>query len=317
MASAATEREENVLIESGPCSAIVLPHYGGKIASLRFQGHELLQSPLAPIAPRTHDLPFDVSDASGWDECLPSVAACTVKTGTGPIQIPDHGDLWRVPWSITRRDAQSVALTASCFSLPLQLARKLSFAETEKGARLSLDYKLTNTGDKPVPWSWAAHPLFTAALGDRIVLPDSVHTLRLEGSGGNRLGSSGDEKQWPIAEQSDGTNTDLSWVAAADSGFADKLFAGPMNGDAGWCALERPSAGLRIKVSFDPSATPYIGLWICYGGWPERPGPKQVCVALEPGTAPVDSLSLTGPWTRTLAPGESAIWPMYVDLETL
>src|SRR6185437_1192548 len=147
----------------------------------------------------------------------------------------------------------------------------------------------------------------------RIVLPDSVHTLRLEGSGDNRLGSTGDEKQWPIAEQTDGSDTDLSWVAAPDSGIGDKLFAGPMNSDAGWCALERPSAGLRIRVSFDPNATPYIGLWICCGGWPERPGPNQVCVALEPSTAPVDSLAATGPWSRTLAPGESAVWPMHVD----
>jgi galactose mutarotase-like enzyme len=317
MASAATELEENVLIESGSCSAIVLPHYGGKIASLRFQGHELLQAPLAPIAARTHDLPFEVSDASGWDECLPSVTACTVKTASGPAHVPDHGDLWRVPWTVTGRDAHSLALTSSCFSLPLQLARKISLAETADGVRLSLDYKLTNTGDKSIPWSWAAHPLFTAALGDRIVLPDSVHTLRLEDSGGNRLGSNGDEKQWPIAEQTDGAKTDLSWVAAADSGIADKLFAGPMHSDAGWCALERPSAGLRIKVTFEPNATPYIGLWICYGGWPERPGLKQVCVALEPATAPVDSLAITGPWTQTLAPGESTVWPMHVHLEPL
>ena len=37
-------------------------------------------------------------DASGWDECLPSVAACTVKTAGCRLDIPDHGDLWRVAW---------------------------------------------------------------------------------------------------------------------------------------------------------------------------------------------------------------------------
>lgn len=316
-ARSAGEEKENVLIESGSCSAIILPNFGGKIASLRFAGQELLQSPLAPISSRTRDMSFDAGDASGWDECLPSVAPCAVNTPSGPAHIPDHGDLWRVPWTVTDRDEHSIALTASCFSLPLTLQRSLSLTQTEKGVRLSLQYRLTNTGDKAVPWSWAAHPLFTAALGDRIVLPDSVHTLRLEGSGGNRLGSNGDEKQWPIAEQSDGTDTDLSWVSAPDSGVGDKLFAGPMKHDAGWCALERPSAGLRIKVGFDPDATPYIGLWICYGGWPERPGIKQVCVALEPSTAPVDSLAVVGPWSRNLAPGESTVWPMHVDLETL
>ena len=69
-------------------------------------------------------------------------------------------------------------------------------------------------------------------------------------------------------------------------------------------------------MSFDSAATPYLGLWICYGGWPDRPGSKQMCVALEPATAPVDSLAVTGPWSRTLAPGEWYTWPMTVEIQS-
>lgn len=296
---------------------MVLPAVGAKIASLNFRSQELLQPPLSPIGPRTHTMPFDAGDASGWDECLPSVAACSVDTQTGPAEIPDHGDLWRVSWTVLDHSPNSVTLAGACFSLPLTLKRKLSLVETARGVQLNLDYRLTNTGTAPVPWSWAAHPLFSVAPGDRIVLPDSVRTLRLEGSGGNRLGAGGDEIQWPIAQLADGFHTDLSSVAAPDSGIGDKLFAGPTNPDRAWCALDRPSAGVRIKVSFSADATPYIGLWICYGGWPERPGPKQVCVALEPATAPVDSLARSGPWSRTLAPAAWSDWSMQVDLETL
>jgi hypothetical protein len=102
-----------------------------------------------------------------------------------------------------------------------------------------------------------------------------------------------------------------------NSGIGDKLFAGPLTEDQNWAALERPSAGLRIKFGFDVAATPYLGLWICYGGWPSRPGPKQVCVALEPSTAPADSLAKSGPWSRVLAAGHSFAWPMHVDLEPI
>ena len=77
----------------------VLPRFGGKIASIRIGERELLQAPLAPIAPRTRTMAFDAADASGWDECLPSVAACAVKTEAGVAEIPDHGDLWRVEWA--------------------------------------------------------------------------------------------------------------------------------------------------------------------------------------------------------------------------
>ena len=316
--------QENVLIQAGACRVAVLPHLGGKIASIFVNGHELLQAPLAPPGPRTQTMSFDAGDASGWDECLPSVAECDVPIPGGSAHVPDHGDLWRVAWDrqgsgIREQglEGQGVSLRGECFSLPLVLERSLAVSERKSGWRLDLDYKLTNTGTVPVPWSWAAHPLFVAAPGDRIVLPESIRTLRLEGSGGERLGKGGATVEWPIAKLASGGQTDLSVAKAPDSGIGDKLFAGPLTAAENWCALERVSARLRIKVSFDSAVTPYLGLWICYGAWPDRPGPKQVCVALEPATAPVDSLAKTGPWSLTLNPGQSSLWTMHVDLEVM
>lgn len=307
--------DENVLIHAGDLALTIAPHLGGKIASISLRGHQLLQAPLAPCAPRSRTMAFDEADASGWDECLPSVAACTVETPSGPATVPDHGDLWRVPWTKSSVTSTTATLRAQCFSLPLALERTVALTQTPAGYRLQLDYTVTNTGSASAPWSWAAHPLFVAEAGDRIVLPNSITTLRLEGSGGNRLGHGGDEVAWPIASLAAGGTTDLSMAGSPDSGIGDKLFAGPLARSENWCALERLQACIRIKVTFSPIATPYLGLWICYGGWPDRPGPKQVCVALEPATAPVDSLALTGPWSRTLAPGQSFSWPMAVDFE--
>lgn len=310
--------KENVVIRNGECALTLLPEFGGKIASIRVQEQELLQAPLAPVAPRTRTMEFDGGDASGWDECLPSVAACTVETAAGRAEVPDHGDLWRVAWKIQGTgNREQITLVGECFSLPLVLERTLRLARVETGWRLDVDYRLTNTGSTPVPWSWAAHPLYTAEAGDRVVLPESIRRLRLEGSGGGRLGKGGDTVSWPLAKLAAGGETDLSVAEAPESGIGDKLFAGPLGAEENWCALERPSAGVRIRVSFDAAATPYLGLWICHGGWPERPGPKQTCVAMEPSTAPVDSLAVGGEWSRILGPGESSAWPMHVDFELL
>jgi galactose mutarotase-like enzyme len=317
----AERTEENVLIQAGDCTVTILPHLGGKIASIRLSGYELLQAPLAPYASRTKTMAFDAGDASGWDECLPSVANCTVETAAGPASIPDHGDLWRVEWQPVASDENAIILQGKCFSLPLMLERSLRLREENstsgKSWLIRLDYKVTNTGDSPAPWSWSAHPLFTAEPGDRIVLPPSITRLRLEGSGGDRLGNHGDSITWPIATLADGSQTDLSVAQPAESAIGDKLFAGPLTASEDWCALERPKAGVRINVSFDPADTPYLGLWICHGGWPDRPGPKQTCVALEPATAPVDSLAQSGPWSRELAPGASFYWAMTVELQLL
>ncbi|MGB8259923.1 MAG: hypothetical protein WCE75_06215 [Terracidiphilus sp.] len=309
--------KENVLIQAGECLITLLPDYGGKFASIRIRGHELLQAPLAPYAPRTQTMSFDAGDASGWDECLPSVADCQVDTPAGPAHVPDHGDLWRLPWQVVASGPQSATMRAACFSLPLAVERAAVLEETAKGWRLTLNYTVTNTGSFAAPWSWAAHPLFTALPGDSIVLPETITSLRIEGSGGDRLGKGGDQVSWPIAALADGGTDDLRVAQAPDSGIGDKLFAGPLGAAENWCALERPAVGVRIRVSFDAAATPYLGMWICYGGWPSRPGTKQICVALEPATAPVDSLAIAGPWSRTLAPGESFSWPMIVDFESI
>ena len=322
--------EENVLIQAGACSLTVLPPLGGKIASLSVGGVELLQGPLAPRAPRTRTMAFDASDAGGWDECLPSVAACGVELPNGVAEIPDHGDLWRVAWKpVTEssgrgswleddaNDSSPVTLRGECFSLPLALDRTLALSEQENGWRVDLGYKLTNSGPSPLPWSWAAHPLFAVDPGDRLILPETIDSLCLEGSGGNRLGKNGDTISWPVAKLAGGRETDLSSVQPPDSGIGDKLFAGPLTQKENWCALERASARLRIKVTFDPALTPYLGLWICYGGWPDRPGPKQNCIAMEPATAPVDSLAQTGSWTRVLAANESFAWTMHLEIERI
>ncbi len=311
--------EENVVIRAGGCSLTILPRLGGKIASIKVGDLELLQTPLAAYVPRTRNMAFDQSDASGWDECLPSVAACTVETESGVASIPDHGDLWRLEWEAggSEGDGSSVMHCGRCFSLPLVLERALKLSERPGGWCMELNYTVKNTGAKEAPWSWAAHPLLAVQAGDRIVLPGSVNELRLEGSGGGRLGSAGDEVAWPIAMLANGSRTDLSVVQPASSAIGDKLFAGPLSAAENWCALERPKAGVRIKVSFDPMLTPFLGLWICYGGWPERPGAKQMCVALEPATAPVDSLAETGPWSRILDAGESYAWSMTVEIESM
>jgi galactose mutarotase-like enzyme len=318
---------ENVLIRAGECVITILPRFGGKIASIRIGSRELLQAPLAPITTRTRTMTFDQGDASGWDECLPSVAACSVKTEAGEAEIPDHGDLWRVEWvrpgagnreqATANGAASSLNLLGKCFSLPLEVERNIQLSEAERGWRLNVNYRVRNCGKYPVPWSWAAHPLFVCEKGDRIQLPESIHSLKVEGSGGERLGKSGGSVAWPIAALAGGGTADMSLADRSDSGIGDKLFAGPLKASENWCALERVSAGLRIRVRFDTAATPYLGLWICYGGWPERPGPKQVCVAMEPSTAPVDSLAVSGRWSRELAPGESFSWPMQVEIERI
>jgi hypothetical protein len=83
--------------------------------------------------------------------------------------------------------------------------------------------------------------------------------------------------------------------------------------------LERAQAGVRIEVQFDAQRSPWLGLWLCYGGWPEGNANRQQCVALEPCTAPMDSLAeaMAAGQARRLGPGESDEWGMRILVSSI
>lgn len=291
--------------------ATILPALGGKISSLTFDGHELLQQPLLPYAERTPTMGFEESDASGWDECLPSVAACRITTQGGGVNIPDHGDLWRIPWTTLTATSDQLVLRAKATSMPLLVDRTATV--TENVFRLS--YSVHNHSSVYVPYLWSAHPLFQVEQGDRLILPEEVQELTLEGSSGDRLGKSGSQIPWPIAPLPDGGEVDLSIAGTYADNTGDKLFTSVLS--ERWCTLERPSIGLRLRLEFDTSVSPILGLWLCYGGWPEGAAKRQYCIAMEPCSGIGDSLATGLRQARSLAPGEWDRWTIKLTVERL
>lgn len=305
-----TGKLEEIVLENGALRVTVLPALGGKIASIQIlpDGEELLQQPLQPYALRTRYMSFDASDASGWDECLPSVAACEVRTATGDIaRVPDHGDFWQIPWETVRRTDGEVQIFGDGFSLPLRFTKTVRL----DGNRIHVGYNLHNQSSEPVDYIWSAHPLFAVEPGDRILLPDSITEVTVEGSARERLGRSGTVQWWPMAMLKDGIAADLSLAGEVTDGIGDKLFAAASK--EGWCAIERKRLQRRAELRFE---SPCLGLWICYGGWPEGAANRQQCVALEPCTAIGDSLAtaMKEGRSRRLGPGAEDHWGVELNL---
>lgn len=306
------ESIEQVVLENGALRVTILPSLGGKIASIQILPgeEELLQQPLTPYALRTRYMDFDASDASGWDECLPSVAACDLQTVSGTASIPDHGDFWQVAWKMSSQSEKKLAMSADGFSLPLRFSKILSL----DGNRLHIAYTLLNLSREAVEYVWSAHPLFAVEKGDRIVLPDSIKAVTVEGSAQNRLGGRGTKHAWPRATLMNQEVADLALAGEVADGIGDKVFtASPPEG---WCAIERKRLKRRVELRFAPQDLPYLGLWICYGGWPERGVNRQQCVALEPCTADGDSLALTAARgrARRLGAKMEAHWSLDLDV---
>ena len=301
-----TESLTRVVLENEFVRAIILPELGGKIASLVVKrvGLELLQQPLHPYQRRVWAQDFAASDASGWDECIPTVSPCEVSVDGEPKEQADHGDIWLLPatWS---SNAVHVDLETNLASVPLLLRRRITLS----GSSLHVRNVLTNDALCAVPYLWCAHPLFAVDEGDRILLPDSVHTLRVESSA-NRLSAQRSLCAWPVTEDRNGRAVDLRIAQGAQTGIADKAFAGPLQ--QGCCGIYRMQQQAGVVLRFAAESLPYLGLWFCYGGWPAGNAARQQAVALEPCMAPMDSLAealVTG-CARTLAAGEAISWQL-------
>ena len=267
----------------------VLPHEGARIASFfDIQANrELLLQPSKPYRrPASLSLwdRFENSACAGIDECLPSVAASGPETPGGPI--PDHGDFWRLNWTeIAASQNTSVSLLATGYSRPLLFEKHLYL----HSSALEIHYRIRNLQDDPIPFLYALHPLFAIDPGDRIVLPPEVSALLVGYSRLGRLGPPRTLIQWPnhegVASAPDLSRTQNVAASTADMVYTDRL-------SSGWCGLYRARIGQGIALRFDTAKLPYLGLWLCYGGWPDDETlPRQYAVAFEPTVAPWGTLS--------------------------
>ncbi|MEA2393476.1 MAG: hypothetical protein QOJ82_1367, partial [Solirubrobacteraceae bacterium] len=117
-----------IQLGDGDLGVAIAPRLGGKITSLRAQGHEWL-TPAVPGALRQYPpgTAFAHADMSGWDEMLPTIIACEDPTRPdSEVALPDHGDLWDRPWEIVERGPRELTLRATSSSLPLTLSRRVS-----------------------------------------------------------------------------------------------------------------------------------------------------------------------------------------------
>lgn len=272
-----------ITLENEALRVVVLPGHGGKIVSLwcKSAEAELMLPPLTPYKIPSHVSGFMDADRGGFDECLPSVSPVS---GMDEGSVPDHGDLWRLPWP-TEVQGDSLRQTVEGFSRSLRLSRRLWL----RRGSLLLEYSLENIGAREQHYVYSAHPLFAVEAGDRIVLPSEINCVRVSGSTPQGLLETGSLISWPFFRSTGAgeQEIDLSEVGPEDGETSRKLFTGPVK--AGWCALYRASLRLGVILTFDPRELTHVGVWASFGAWPLT-GARQYTVALEPTTSPFDSL---------------------------
>jgi hypothetical protein len=203
-----------VTIDGEVLRATIVPGLGAKIASLidKRIDHEWLVGPgPRPVRPVPYGATWAEHDMSGWDEMFPTINACTVPGpgALGAAPLPDHGEVWSMPWSREPAAADELALGVLGRALPYRLVRTASL----EGSSLRLRYRVANEGTDPLSFLWAAHPQFSCTLDTRILLPPEVHEVLRVYDPGMGWSAVGTPQTWPQVLDADGHPLRLDRVA--------------------------------------------------------------------------------------------------------
>ena len=304
---------DGILLEDYILRLVLLPQLGGKVISLIYKptGKELLfKVPKADYRIPRWGEPFVRYDTGGWDECFPTIAPCLYPEGIWKgTPLPDHGALWSIPWHC-QLSPNEVYLAAKCMTLPLLFRKRIRLVP--KG-RVKVSYEVENLCGEPLIFLWAAHLLLRITDNWEILLPSEVDYLRVNWSKGERLGKLGEKVDWPIARDSEGREAPLHTGFSPAAGYADKLFTPRLSVGAGGMWNKR--TGESLVLNFPADLVPFIGLWLCQGGYPEDREPKHFTAGIEPSTGAPDSLEVAYKWGEYARIGARSRYQWWLELK--
>ncbi len=149
-------------VATGDLWVVVCPGWGGKVVSVFHvptRRECLAPAPLRPPRTPTYGSLWRSYDLFGWDDAFPTMGECAYP-GPGRlagVRLPDHGEVWSRPWDDeSAADSADVVLAIRGMALPYLLRKRLSV----DGSAVTLAYELVNEGDEPMPYQYAAFPLW-------------------------------------------------------------------------------------------------------------------------------------------------------------
>lgn len=300
-----------IIFEKDNIRLKILPELGGKIIELTNTDtgtNFLLPSQLGENIYKVPEFgePFEEYDTSGFDECFPNVSPSIIVVNKEEKKLPDHGSLWNRPWGY-RKEADSVVLSIEGKVLGYNFVKRINI----EGSTVIIDYSLKNELKSPFNYIWSPHPLLTAVEDSEIILPPEVEEVTIDSTSDNSLGRHGDKLLWPKLD----FLNDYSTVQPKDFGIAVKIFTDKLNN--GKCGYYRSDKNETILYHFDTQKTPYLGIWLCYGGWPQKKSAKHYTIALEPTNGKPDSLetAIEQDECGFIEGGEIQSWQLKIELQ--
>ncbi len=315
-------------LHGGGSRVVLIPALGGRIRELTIDGRQWLwHNPEIPCAaPAANATSYVLAaDSGGWDECVPTIAPCTVDG----VTLVDHGDLWAQRAAVaieTLPEGQRATCEWTGRAYPFRARRTVTVTPT--GA-VRFDYALTNTGTERRPFQWATHPLFPLTAETRLELPEGAE-IRIDAHHGMpSVAPKGGPPMPPMEAR--------VWPHVLIGGVPRDLtrpFVGLEQGQACMLFVQLPRSrttlaieqeGKRLEFGVDGAQTPWVGLWVNRGGWSPFPPRTSLWAqlttrrrtpycnfAIEPCFAAAGAVAaaVADGSALWLGPGETHVWDM-------
>jgi len=219
-----------IVMENDVLRTVILPEFGGKIASLfhKDRQFELLfqnPKPLFKVAP--FGASFAEYEACGFDDAFPTVNEEMVKIDAHSILYPDHGEVWTTNMEVKHTNCW-VEMAFESLILPYYFQKRVMLEQDE----LRVCYKIQNTGDFDFPYVFLVHCLVNTREGMELILPQNTGA-----------------KGW----QTNGNLMSKWYLAGSVS--------------EGKCGYYFPNEKMRALFAYPPERLPYLGYWITRGGF--------------------------------------------------
>ncbi|UOQ94843.1 DUF5107 domain-containing protein [Halobacillus shinanisalinarum] len=272
---------DSIILENEHIRCTILPAYGGKMASLfdKKAGYEwLYQTEADKMTIPTYGQDFSKFDSSGFDEMFPGI-----DEGPHPhdfLRIPDHGEVWAMPWQVTER-SYGLDLEVSSPVFPYSLKKQVSLKED----RVELNYQAINLSNQPFPFIWAAHSLLNMNQTTTIRVPSDLSEVINVEQASDHLGEWGTVHRYPVTQsRRTGDSIDLSKMEDEKANNIEKFYF-TKRLSQGWCQAVQNNIGRTLTYTFPSDKVPYLGIWKTQGGYR-----SEYNFALEPCTGMYDDV---------------------------
>jgi hypothetical protein len=233
-----------ILLQNDWIRLDIEPEQGGRInqiLDLRTQKAWLWHP--AGYTPGQRPLPiganFDDHWCGGFEEMFPNDAAGKVKDRL----LPDHGEVWSQPWSVSDHTSNGIVLSYTCKTVPVKIEKRILF--TSNGPTFRLEYVIENLESEILPFHLKLHPALAIEENDEVLLPSCmIEPVDLSFSSliGRKV-----QTPFPTAYSKNGSQISLHKITSLDSNIQEFYYATQLSEN--WCGILNNRTGSRLPTT--------------------------------------------------------------------